>query len=313
MLSEITIVSAFFDIGRGNAKKAEIQRSVDNYFDYFRHWARMRNEVIVYTSSQYAERVTEVRKEFGLESRTKVVCIDNIYEIETEIFQRMKEIESNEDFYDFRYYKDAYSNTAKYDYVMLMKYWCMYDAKERNIIDSPMIAWLDFGFDHGGVRFPDDTEFDFLWKCEVKKQIQLFALKGSEKLTGIDSLQLLCDSIMGCPVVCSVDNVEMLWRMIKKSMESLIMLDCIDDDQQLLLMAYRQKPELFQVNISDWFLPIKEFGVGGSKLKVRQVPPASLSVRIKRKIGKIFAPKLLYTKLNFVCRCYKRVCKYYKS
>lgn len=38
------------------------------------------------------------------------------------------------------------------------------------------------------------------------------------------------------------------------------MLDAIDDDQQLLAMAYKDTPEIFKIHKSEWFLPLKEFG-----------------------------------------------------
>ena len=37
-------------------------------------------------------------------------------------------------------------------------------------------------------------------------------------------------------------------------------LDMIDDDQMWMTMAYKRWPELFEIHISGWFLPIKEYG-----------------------------------------------------
>ena len=46
-MSDIAIVTAFFDIGRG--KWPKFSRSRDQYLEYFRFWARVRNRVVVYT------------------------------------------------------------------------------------------------------------------------------------------------------------------------------------------------------------------------------------------------------------------------
>ena len=44
-MREITIITAFFDIGRD--KYAVYSRSVDKYLDYFRFWAGIKNKLIV--------------------------------------------------------------------------------------------------------------------------------------------------------------------------------------------------------------------------------------------------------------------------
>jgi hypothetical protein len=36
------------------------------------------------------------------------------------------------------------------------------------------------------------------------------------------------------------------------------MWDYMDDDQPILLLAYRRKPELFELKQSKWFLPSKQ-------------------------------------------------------
>ena len=46
-MAEITLVSAFFDIGRGNLADAELARGVDKYFEYIMTWARMKNQLII--------------------------------------------------------------------------------------------------------------------------------------------------------------------------------------------------------------------------------------------------------------------------
>ena len=38
---ETLLVTAFFDIGRGESNIKNLKRSSQKYFDYFKHWARM--------------------------------------------------------------------------------------------------------------------------------------------------------------------------------------------------------------------------------------------------------------------------------
>ena len=77
-MSEITLVTAFFDIGREGF--VSIPRSNEKYFNYFRFWSRIKNNLIVYTDSESRDKVLQIRKEFNLEDKTKVIVIDDIYD-----------------------------------------------------------------------------------------------------------------------------------------------------------------------------------------------------------------------------------------
>ena len=78
-MSEITLVTAYFDIGRGLWKKQE--RDNNKYIEYFRFWARIKNRLIIYTTEEFREEIYEIRKSFGLEDRTKNYCYKMILEI----------------------------------------------------------------------------------------------------------------------------------------------------------------------------------------------------------------------------------------
>lgn len=286
-MAEITLVSAFFDIGRGNLADAELARGVDKYFEYFMTWARMKNQLIIYTEPQYVERIRTIRAGFGLAERTMVIPVDNIYEIEPELYARMEKISSNERFCNYRYLNHAMSNRANYDYVMLLKYWCLMDAAKRGYVPD-MAAWIDFGFNHGGDLYYIPEEFDFEWEYDFSNRIQFFALKNPDEEFGLRNLQLQTDCIMGCLLLVPGRLCEKFWEMIKDAMKALLMLDCIDDDQQLLLMTYRMEPELFEIHISTWFMPLKEYGGGHLSIKEKITPRKNLLER-----GKDIARKLL--------------------
>ena len=76
-MSDITIVTAFFDIGRGNLPamvRGRIlphyqHRSVETYFEFFRNLAKIKNDMVIYTTKEHAERIRNIRIEEGLEKR----------------------------------------------------------------------------------------------------------------------------------------------------------------------------------------------------------------------------------------------------
>lgn len=318
-MSEITVVTAFFDIGRGEFKNTPWVRTNEEYFDYFRFWARMKNQLIVYTDSNSATIVKNIRHEFGLEDKTIVIVIDNIYEIEAKIYERMEKVSKKPEFTSFRYFQNAMSNRANYDYVMIMKYWCMNNAVERKLVNG-MVAWIDFGFNHGGKCYIKSEEFDFEWKYNFEPKIHIFCRQHPDSISGVMSLQFLFDSIMGAPIVCPSKYCHDLWILVREAMEALLMLDCIDDDQQLLLMAYKKRPSLFEVHRSDWFMPLKEYG--GDHLSVKDAiiqknQRCLLKKRIYRKAVRILkyilGNKSVDTRKKFVERMYQAAVKYHKE
>ena len=279
-MNEITLVTAFFDIGRKDYKR--YPRSNDDYLEYFSVWARMNNKVIVYTNSDMAKKVIEVRRKYGLESKTIIVEVNDETKIEKELYDKMHLISQNDEFLNFRFIHDALSNNAKYDYVMLLKYWCLKDAVQKGYANG-MVAWIDFGFNHGDKCYINPEEFNFTWKTNLNSQkIHLFSLHELDDTPIFKHLMKLDDSLMGAPIILPDFLCDKFWNLVKLSMESLIRVGFIDDDQLLILMAYRENSELFEIHISDWFLPLKENG--GDHLTVRKKEKVNRKISLKHKI-----------------------------
>ena len=62
---ELTVVTAYFNIGRENYNDI-YARGNDKYINYFKFWARMKNDLIVYTQAEFKDEILEIREKFGL-------------------------------------------------------------------------------------------------------------------------------------------------------------------------------------------------------------------------------------------------------
>lgn len=262
MRDEIGIVTAFFDIGRGELEEG-IKRSNNIYLEYFRFWARIQNRMVIYTEQQFVNEILEIRESFNQKENTEIIIIDDVTKIESQLYKKMSEVEKKGMGIKYKYFDKALSSTALYDYIMLLKYWFIHDAISQDFFkEVNKVAWIDFGFNHGGECYTDATQFAFKWQYPFSKKVQIFALrKDIQKIGAGYSLLLQCDIVQGI-VVLPVELSEELWKAVKEAMEALLMLDTIDDDQQLLFMAYRKQPELFEVHYTDWFMQFKDFGAG---------------------------------------------------
>ena len=113
-MSEITIITAYFDIERDNNK----------YINYFKFWARIQNNLIIYTSKEFTNTIYSIRKNFGLENKTHVVAIDDVFSCDKEIYQRMKKVMSNDILLKFHFPKETKRPNAwnvNYNYITYLK------------------------------------------------------------------------------------------------------------------------------------------------------------------------------------------------
>lgn len=263
-MSELTIVSAFFDIGRGGFKTHTRSNAV--YLEAFAFWARMQNTLIVYTDEMTADAVMDIRSKYGLASRTHVVIIDNIYDLDRDIYERMTAVAESQSFIDFRLVRGAMSSRADYAYLMLLKTWFIADAVDRGFgLDH--LAWLDFGFNRSGALYSHSEDFDYLWAFDFTDHVHLFHLDRQEVRPVFEMVRLSADYAMGAPLIVPKGLARRLWEINRECMVTLTQVGLIDDDQLVQFMSARIYPELFELHASDWFWPLKEYG--GGHLRVR--------------------------------------------
>ena len=262
-MSEITIVTAYFDIGRKNWKGLE--RDNNKYLNYFSFWARINNNIIVYTMPELVDEILTIRKNFGLLNKTKVIGINNVTECEKEIYNRIKQISRNEIFQTFHFHKEMKRPEAwssDYNYITSLKPYFVFKAiSSFNLTET--VAWLDFGFNHGGnLGLIDKNDFNFTWNYNFSSKIHLFAYQKINLNRPIfDIIRNLDTYIMGGIMIAPANLWKDFYYLSKESILSLIRCGFCDDDQTIALMCYYEKPELFEIhNVSYWFDGIKKFG-----------------------------------------------------
>ncbi len=257
-MNEITIVSAFFNIKRENWKG--FSRSEELYFEYFKGWARLQNKIVVYVESEIMkQKILNFRSLIGLSDQTKVVLIDNCLSIAPDLLESIRGAVSSihEKYRLFPHNPEVWN--AEYDYIMLLKMWCVSDAVEKGLA-SGMVAWIDFGYNHGGDVIDINSDFNFLWRYNFPEKINIFLIQDIDNRPIFDIVLSMDTYIMGMAIV----GVDYLWRdfwlLMKQSMIELNNCGMIDDDQNVILMCYRKRPDIFCLHRSSWQLPLKQFG-----------------------------------------------------
>ena len=249
-MKPIRIVTGYFDIGR--AHFAGYERDSETYFDYFRFWARIRNEMLVYCAPEHAARVAAIRAEYGLADRTEIVPVADPFAIEPELYRQMERAAADSGFQSFRYYR-APENGAPYSYITMLKAWCLADAAERTR-DDFFLAWVDFGINHGGLRYAKSEEFDFLWEYPFAGKITAFCHTDPAQVSLIDTLQFMMPYFDGSVVVLPKALCRRYWEAVRGAMDALVKLGCVDDDQMLSLIVYKNEPELYDIRLEKgWY------------------------------------------------------------
>jgi protein YibB len=251
-MKEIVIVTAFFAIKRDNW--TGFNRSNELYFNYFKGWASMKNRMVAYVESkELKDKIIKYRKSVGLEERTIVNVIPNILDVDKEL---LASIESAVNPVQQRFRvlpKNPESWNSTYNYIMLMKQWCAADAVKRGQVHpEEMLAWVDFGFNHGGSAYSLESNFNFQWKYEFQDKINLFSTQPLDKRPIFDIILSMDTYIMGMVLVGTAKYWEQFRLLVRESMIDLNKCGLMDDDQNIILMSIRKQPDLFNVRVSSW-------------------------------------------------------------
>ncbi|MFQ7565496.1 WlaTC/HtrL family glycosyltransferase [Clostridium perfringens] len=288
-MEEITIVTAFFNINRESWNKFE--RGADQYLNYFSKWAKMKNKLIVFVENEeLAKKIIEVRNNYNLGKRTIVNIIDDYKDIDRDLYNSIKKVSQDNIHKEFRLLPNNPEVwNYNYDYIMLLKMWCVKEAIKNGQANG-MVAWVDFGYNHGGAVIDESSDFSFTWKYNFPEKINLFSVQDLDDRPIFDIVRSMDTYIMGT-VIVGIDYLwNDFWLLMRESMMSLNKCGLMDDDQTVILMSYREKPEIFNIYKSSWHLPIKQFG--GEHLKIKNNISKNTNLRF-------LVRKLKNTKLNF--------------
>ena len=263
-MSKISIVTAFFDIGRG-AWTGEVeknggplphylQRSVDKYIDHFKRMCEIDTEVIVYTSPDLAHRLA------AISPNVKVVEYD-YFNLHQELRADIERVQSSPAFIKrINPYQVRNPEYWSKDYVGVtsLKAFFVKDAFDRGLISNEWASWVDFGYCRDDDHVPKSKkwEYDF-----TPGKMHYFNFIEPSR----NPVQDITIAILN-NVVYIIGGVfvgqKTAWNNLSESMQhnlrNLINQNLVDDDQGLLLMSYFENPDCFELHKMDPNAPIED-------------------------------------------------------
>jgi protein YibB len=269
-MSNITIVTAFFDIGRGEWTKPVhgrqmphyIPRTTDTYFGYFENLSKIKNDMIIYTSHDFVDKIKEIREKNSPEASTHVVGID-LDEATQNIKPKMLEIMGRKEFVNL--VKDPHMPeywNADYVLINFMKTDFVNHAFENSLVKTELAAWIDFGYARDNETVPASR----VWKYNFNpNKMHYFNRMPVDFDTPIfEIIRTNTVYIQGCHMVGGKEAWLNNMRLNYINLNSLLSCGLVDDDQTILLMNWRSDPhniELHPIPCGDtgWYKAMTKF------------------------------------------------------
>ena len=258
-MTDISIVTAFFDIGRGGwtADKGfpfYLARSSDTYIERFANLCELKNDITVFTSPDFEERLTKIAEK--REGKTNILTVD-LEENFSDLLSTIESIQQSEDFLK-KVHPSLHKNPEYWNkyYVLVtnLKARFTYEAIKEQLPIHDMVAWIDFGYVRDMKQIPPSKK----WTYEFdSNKIHLFEYKEKDPERTFEEIIGLNDvHILGAKVVAHKDMWPHMDRLMRESWEYLQTVNMVDDDQGLWLISKHKELDKFQCHT----IPDHQFG-----------------------------------------------------
>lgn len=262
MNNDLTLVTAFYDIGRESKYDG---RDAVKYLEYFDFVANLQNPLIVFTTKEFENQILEIRKKKGLEELTIVRVVEMQDLLPGFVDRTRRTFERFDQSIGRKNPKNIECTIPDYCCVNCLKPFYVKRAYDLELICTQYVAWIDFGFNHGGEYYADNGDFAFSLTAE--KFIKLFDLHNTNmaifrKRESIESNEdikaVFAKNVMALYSSMEVPFIGGLmigtqkgWRSLaslyKEGVEHFLALGAMDDDQSVLYYAYITNPQMFEI------------------------------------------------------------------
>lgn len=267
MNSSITIVTAFFDIGRGSwtsdkGFSPHLERTSDTYIQYFKNLSELDNDMIIFTSKELKSKIEKIRDG----KRTTVIAVD-INKKFRHLKNRISQIQKNDEFRSkLETHQLINPEYWSADYVLVcnLKTYFVNRAIKLKLVKDNMISWVDFGY----CRNTGVTNGLSRWSYPFdRKKINLFTIKKGLKAKTIhqvfDHMINNRSYIIGGAIVATQEKWKEFYELVCACQMKTLKNNIVDDDQGIFIMCYHYQPKLIKLNYlgkNRWFNLFKLFG-----------------------------------------------------
>jgi protein YibB len=248
-MNKISIVTAFFDIGRANWTQDKgyphyLARTVDTYMDCFSRLCQLENDITVIINNEHYDRIKQITKDRLF--KTNIICMDLDSEYAS-LLQTISRIQNSEEF--IRLIPQSQIKNPEYwnsYYVLVtnLKARFVNEAIKKNLPQNDMIAWIDFGYMRTSNKVPRSK----IWSYNFDpNKIHLFEYKDKNPNRSFIDIVINNDvHVLGAQIVAHKKMWPLLDSLMERSWIELNNQNIVDDDQGLLLMSKHSELDMFE-------------------------------------------------------------------
>ncbi|EPB0514623.1 protein YibB [Salmonella enterica subsp. enterica] len=259
-MTTITIVTAYFDIGRSqwtsqNGFAPRIERTTNEYMTWFSNLAQLENDMVIFTSPDLKSRIEEIRR-----GKPTTIVTLNFNKKLRHIRNRIASIQSDVAF-KLRTPVEQQGDPEylSADYVLLcnLKTYFVNQAIRQGLIQDAMAAWIDFGY----CRDSDTTNGIKKWDWPFNKEkMHFFTIRRGLKLETLESVYNCMSGnhvyIIGGVLIGALEKWQEFYRLVWHCQKKVLRENIVDDDQGIFLMCYYFRPDMIKLHYlgkNKWF------------------------------------------------------------
>ncbi|MFV5463114.1 WlaTC/HtrL family glycosyltransferase [Acinetobacter towneri] len=255
----ITIITAFFDIGRGswsveNGHPCYLERSTEKYFKYFSNLAQLENNMVIFTSTDYVEKIKAIRED----KPTTIIdiCLNEKFH---SCKQLITDIQQSKDFQKqigVEQLKNPEYWSAEYVLVTNLKSYFVKKAIKAGLVHSSLAAWVDFGYCRNLKTLNKIKAWDFSFSLE---KVHFFSIKKTFEINAENVNYAIFNNqafIIGGVIVAVPGKWLTFSNLVYQCQIDLLNQHIVDDDQGVYLTTLLKQPELFEIHYlgeDQWF------------------------------------------------------------
>lgn len=246
--ANISIVTAFYDIGRGNWSPQHgfpsyLQRTTETYIERFSYLAQLQNDIVVFALDETINKLQKYNDKHNI----KFVSLDLLTKFQ-DLRNRIHRVQLDTN-YQQKISENQRLNPEYWnpDYVLVnfMKSYFVNYAISNSLSKNELVAWVDFGY----CRSSDKIPISKSWSYDFDPlKIHLFNYKDYDNLPLDTIIANNIVYILGAQIVGGKSVWPKFEQTMKQQMKRLFDNNLVDDDQTLLLLSSLAEPELIQLH-----------------------------------------------------------------